>query len=90
MRFAIHYSKFLAHLSFQCSGDILAIVDMAANCGIPLTGLYGFPLWAMLQIEMSCRIEQVQMHHRMQEFCTIVTLTTGGAANNLARLIYYW
>ena len=42
-RFTIGNSKFLNNLSFQCCRDILAIVYMAADCGIPLAGLYGFP-----------------------------------------------
>ena len=49
-RFAICYSKFLAHLSNQRRRDFLAIVDMAADSRIPFVGLYGFPCRAVLQV----------------------------------------
>ena len=59
-------AEFLAHLSEEGFLGRLAVVDVSADGCVPLPWLDVFPFWALLQVELTCAVEHMQMHHGVQ------------------------
>ena len=87
-RLEILQSQFLAGLAPQGAEGVLAIVNVAADRGVPFAGLDILPQRASLQVQSSFGVEHVEVDYRMQQSGAAVTLAAGGRAYDVALLIY--
>lgn len=55
--------QLLAHLAVECVCYLLAIVNVASYSGVPFARLYIFPQWALLEVDASLGIEQMQVDY---------------------------
>ena len=83
----IRDAQLLAHLAPQGFGDRLAVVHMAAHGRVPPSGLNVLPGGAFLQIEFAARIENMEVHHRVQEHRPAVALAARGFADDVPRRV---
>ncbi len=60
-------AQLLAHLTAQRLFDRLAESRVPARRRVPASGLDVFPCRAFLQVELALRVENMQVHHRMQQ-----------------------
>ena len=55
--------QLLAHLAVECVRYLLAIVDVTSYSGVPFARLYIFPHRALLEVDASLGIEQMQVDY---------------------------
>jgi hypothetical protein len=60
---------------------------MADYGSVPLTGLYILPQGALLQVEATCGVKDMQVYYRMEQLAAIVTLATRSATDYTSLLI---
>lgn len=60
----------------------------AAGC-IPFIRLDILPGWTMLQIQITPAVEYMQMNYRMQYLASVMGMTAGNSAQDVAHFIYY-
>ena len=60
---------------------------MTTYCRIPLAWLDILPQGTLLKVQTPLSIKYMKMHYGMKQFTTIVTLATGGLANNMASFV---
>lgn len=65
LRCELRYSQFFADLTLQGIANALPEIYVPANSRVPFVGLYVFPCRAMLQIELSATIEDMQVDNWM-------------------------
>ena len=80
-------AELLTHLAHERVGHTLAVVDMPAGGSVPFPGLDVFPRRTLLEIETALTVEQVQVHHGMQNPGAVVCLATADAASHIAVFI---
>ena len=83
------HPQLLAHLAPQSFIHRLAVIDMAAHGRIPASGLNVFPLRPLLQVKLAAGIEQMQVHHRMQQHRPAVAFAARSRSHDNAGGIYH-
>ena len=80
-------AQFFVHLTQECIGNALPVVDMSAYRRIPFARLDILPQRALLQVESSLGIKHMQVHYRVQQLAAIVTLPARSASYHTSLLI---
>lgn len=88
--FEVGQPDFFACFTLQGFFDGFAEVHMPTHCGVPPIRLNAFPSGTMLQEDVAALVEDVQMHHRMQQFAAIVAFASGGRTGDASLLIHKW
>ena len=88
-RLEIRDAQFLAHLAPQGLLGRLAERHVPAYGRVPLAGLDVLPRRALLQIELACRVEDMQMHDGVQQLAAAVALAARGRARRPSLHVYY-
>lgn len=71
-------TKFFTDFATQSVVNGLTIVNVSSHGRVPSPGLYILPLGAALRVQFATTVEQMQMHHGMQQMATVVTLPASG------------
>ena len=82
--FEVGQPDFFACFTLQGFFDGFAEVHVSTHCGVPPIRLNAFPCGPMLQEDVAALVEDVQMHHRMQQFAAIVAFVACGFSRNVA------
>lgn len=82
-------TEFLASLAAKCVGQFLAVVHVAADGSIPLTGLYVFPFRPLLKIQPPLAVENMEMNYGVEQFRAVVALAARCLACHVALGVYY-
>lgn len=85
-------ANLLSHFALQGCVDVFVPVDMSAYGSIPLVGLDILPCRAVLQIEFSAGIEDVEVDNGVQRFAVGagMRLAACGVSHNTAFGVHHW
>lgn len=82
LRHEIRHADLLAHLAPQGNERLFPPIHMAAYGRIPPSGLDILPRRTFLQVKLPTGVEQMEVHHRMQQHRPAVALAPRGPADD--------
>ena len=77
-------AQLLAGFPMEGVGHPFAVVDMSSHGRVPFPRLNVLVEGPFLQIEFAAGVEDMQMHHRVQEFAPVVAFAPGGLPDGVA------
>ena len=83
----VGHSQLLSHLSAKRYFYALAQVDMSSTCRVPFVGLDVLPGRTMLQVEFSPAVKYMQMHHRVQYFASIMSMSSTDGTEDVSLFV---
>ena len=81
-------AQFLPHLAQQRSAGRLAVIYVPSDGGVPLPGLDILPYGSFLQIDVTCRVEHVQVNDGVQQLAAVVAFAACGGAHNASVFVH--
>lgn len=83
-------TDFLAYLAIEGGEKLFAVVDVATDGGVPTVGLNVLPSGSMLEIEMPCGVEEMEMDNGVERLVdAVVGNGASGLANDVAVAVDY-
>ena len=81
-------AEFFLHFAFQSHLYAFAQIDVTTYGCIPFARLDVFPVGTFLELDFALAIEYREVHHRVEEFASVVAFATGSCTDDIALFVH--